>query len=405
MGSAGAQRFAVLLVALCIAGAAGARSVDVVYVEANVGGSSGGHLAARFDDRVYHFQNRGGRWLRMERASWAWFRYAYGVLQNRDLTLHRVAVDVAGLRTLRAGFDDRYLLERRHFDILDALAADVALFERSREARIGAWSVRGGGYFCGDAASTRPAGWRARVAPATEQPALARRAAQVDTALRGLALRAVVGADAALRRDRGLAVATPSERYGELVQQRLALDLLRGRRDTALCPAVFRVAPGEAGRLAEEDRVWIEATARALETRVAALLRSRRPDWGDPLLLALARREALAESLRRGRWVVLDAFARDAASVPGASLRRDARRPFLEEIEADVAAQRARALATLRGGSGYDERRFNDWEDALNRALELGRGIRSGHDVRVSGERLVPEGWGPVSGLPRPPSR
>lgn len=397
-----AQLGAALLVALGVAGASGAQSVDVVYVEANVGGSSGGHIAARFDDRVYHFQNREGSWLRLERASWAWFRYAYGVLQNRDLVLHRVPADDAGVQALRDGFDDRYLLERRHFDTLEALDADLALFERSRDARVGAWSVRGGGYFCRAATPTGSAAWRTRVSPAVLHPTLARRAAQVDTALRDLALRAVDGAEAALRQGRGLALATPSERYGELVQQRLALDLLLGRRDTALCPGAFRIATGVAGRLEEGDRAWIASTALALERRAAALLRSPRPDWGDPLLLALARREALAESLRRGRFVVLDAFARDASSVPGASLRDDARRPFLAEIEADVAAQRDRALRALRAIPEYDERRFNDWEDALNRALELERGIRSGHDVRVSGERLVPEGWGAVPALTRP---
>ncbi len=399
----GRRLAASLVAALAIASPAGARSLDVVYVEADVGGSSGGHLAARFDERVYHFQNRGGRWLRMERVGWEWFQYTYGVLQNRDLRLYRVEMDEPHFLELRGGFNDRFLGERRHFDTLAALDADVALVDQSRETASGRgrWSVRGAGFFCPRVAPEVGSDWRTRVATQSGRPALARRTEAVEAAMQELELRPVEGTGAALRRARGLAVATPSERYGELVQQRLALALLADP-GAALCPAAFRVEPAAAGRLDADDRVWIEATGRALEERARALLSSRRPDWGDPLLLVLARREALAESLRRGRWVVLDAYPRDAPSVPGSAFRDGARRRFLEEIQTDVADQLARARAALRAASDYDERRFNDWEDALNRALELRRGIRDGRDVRVSGERLVPEGWGEAGELPLP---
>ena len=46
-----------------------------IYVEANTGTSSGGHVALRVRDTVYHVQQAPGGLFRIEREEWPTFRY------------------------------------------------------------------------------------------------------------------------------------------------------------------------------------------------------------------------------------------------------------------------------------------------------------------------------------------
>ena len=80
---------AILLLGALLGQRADARLLDFLYVEPNVGTASGGHAALRLEDRVYHFQNVDGDWLRMERADADFFRYAYSVVENRTIHLRR----------------------------------------------------------------------------------------------------------------------------------------------------------------------------------------------------------------------------------------------------------------------------------------------------------------------------
>jgi hypothetical protein len=52
------------------------RVVDYLYIEANEGGSSGGHSAIRFGDETYHFQHKSPGVLRLRRDDWQHFRYS-----------------------------------------------------------------------------------------------------------------------------------------------------------------------------------------------------------------------------------------------------------------------------------------------------------------------------------------
>src|SRR5262249_27103374 len=105
------------------------RFVDYVYVEANEGGSSGGHAAMRFGDEAYHFQHEPGGLLRLHRDDWQHFRDTYGVLENRTMHMSRVAVSASTYEELRRRFGERYLIERRVFEQRDALRDDRALLQ------------------------------------------------------------------------------------------------------------------------------------------------------------------------------------------------------------------------------------------------------------------------------------
>src|SRR5262245_15807417 len=107
-----------LVLAALVSGAtlaAAARFVDYLYIEANEGGSSGGHAAIRFGDETYHFQHERGGLIHLQRDASDHFRYAYGVLENRPIHVSRVAVADAAYSALRGRFAERWLIERRVF--------------------------------------------------------------------------------------------------------------------------------------------------------------------------------------------------------------------------------------------------------------------------------------------------
>ena len=58
-----------------------------IYVESNTGSSSGGHVALRVRDGVYHVQQAGESQFRIERETWQTFRHLYAGLGNRTNTV------------------------------------------------------------------------------------------------------------------------------------------------------------------------------------------------------------------------------------------------------------------------------------------------------------------------------
>src|SRR5882724_8951316 len=103
------------------------RVVEYLYLEANEGGSSGGHVAIGFDDRVYDFQRRPAGLLSLERDDAEHFRFHYAMLENRTIHRTRLAVSDDTYALLRQAFNTRYLIEQRQLGIAEDLHADREL--------------------------------------------------------------------------------------------------------------------------------------------------------------------------------------------------------------------------------------------------------------------------------------
>ena len=65
--------------------------VEMLYIDANVGSASGGHVALRLDDEVYHFQNEQGT-TRLTRDDWSRFRWVYNDIENRNIEAAQLQV-------------------------------------------------------------------------------------------------------------------------------------------------------------------------------------------------------------------------------------------------------------------------------------------------------------------------
>ena len=146
----------VLLAAAARVAADEPRFVDYVYVESNEGGSSGGHVALGFGSETFHFQQGNMGLLRLWRDESAVFDFRYAMLGNRPIHETRLAVSEDTYQRLHDAFTRRLFVRNAQADRLDALTADVALFDlwlrraRNDDGGDASVSVPAAGYFLPD---------------------------------------------------------------------------------------------------------------------------------------------------------------------------------------------------------------------------------------------------------------
>src|SRR6516165_6134528 len=85
--------------------------IDYLYIEANEGDSSGGHVALRFGDETFHFQHETPGILRIRRFESAAFDHAYAMLGNRTIRESRIAVSEDTRTLLRDAFIRLFLAQ------------------------------------------------------------------------------------------------------------------------------------------------------------------------------------------------------------------------------------------------------------------------------------------------------
>jgi hypothetical protein len=383
--------------------------IEYLYVEPNVGGSTGGHVALRFDDTVYDFQNRDLGTLRLARHAYEHFRYVYSVLENRTIHAARLRTAPDTYDALLDRFNERYFVQERHFAILDSLRNDCALLRTMLEGRetgggdLGA-ALRGAGFFYGKdlapPSSSAPAlvALRERVRDTHGAGFLHDRIQALRTAMKNLEISAADAAPAVSKDEYPRAPYGFSERYVDLGLNFLALDVLLHARP--LLPET-RMAPQDpALTLTAAERQRLQAFSDSLATRLVALVDSHRPDWGFPLLIGMARLQALDESLASGRLVVLDAFSPSASTIAPA-LGGD-RRAFIDELHDEARREWGATRTRVFAADTIDERDFNSLEDAANRFLEIRRGIAENRPIRVHADALIPARGAPGLELPLP---
>src|SRR5437868_4857914 len=93
---------------------------DFLYVEANEGEASAGHVAVVFGDRTYDFGRREDGLLTLDRSPSSDFRFRYCVRGNRTIHRLHVAVTTPTRDLLRDAFDRRYDVQQRDLALLAA---------------------------------------------------------------------------------------------------------------------------------------------------------------------------------------------------------------------------------------------------------------------------------------------
>jgi hypothetical protein len=416
----------VLAAALLMLGGRPARAAtfDFVHVEANAGGSSGGHVAVCLFDapghqrgarkvavgnvpkvqrtyevsgqHCYHFQQAADATLLLVRENRERFEHGYRAVGNRALVIRRVQVSDDALARIAETFASYHRTQSRQIEARDAYAADRALLAYLRTDQAAqpevSPSVPGAGYFFSPTDGEREA----------EHPRM--------VAL-GRVIAEVYGADFLHRRAQALladihalvpdagavvlpaAIAPPSslptffaDRYRELLTGYVALSVLeegRGVRADA-----FIAPTDDAFALTESEKAVLRAYAAELEGELVRLLASRRPDWGYPLLIGIARLATLDASVASGSLVLLDTFAADARTLPPTAWAgfEDAFDQLLSERGADLRIARAAFFE----GDSHSEARWSRIEMAGNLLVEMSRARREATSLRVHDDQLTP---------------
>jgi hypothetical protein len=392
-----------LAAALAVAGARDGRAatVDFLHVEANSGGSSGGHVALRLGDRVFDYQHRAGGTLTLRRSRWEVFRHRTTVLGNRTIRVARVEVGEADFARLRDAFEERHLVWSRHYARLEAARADERLLARLQAGEPPA-AVEGAGLFApraGGAGSEALRELRARVARRHGPELLASRLRAFEARLAALAPAAEVAAPPAVDPARLPRAPYPfSAQARDLAQWIVALRALI--EAAPLAESALRPAGADAFRLDEAETRGLAAWARDLERSLAALAASERPDGGLALLVGMARLEAVRRSLAEGRLRLLEDLPRDAEALPPGA--RNAHDPYLTARRADAAERFVRARRRLAAPEPLRELDYDALEEAGNDLIEADRTLSGAAPWRLHEGERIPAPAAVVDGLPSP---
>lgn len=396
---------------------AAAATFDFVYVEANTGGSSGGHVAVCVAERCYHFQQAVEAELLLVREHRDRFEHTYRVLGNRTLVVRRVQVSEETLARIVETFEAYHRLQGRQLAVRDAYAADHELLvylqgrvsgqpqSPSRPRLAGA-----GYFFADDVMGTVPAGdavdgGRSPVTVALADRVRATHGSEILERREAALLDEIHGlppsfADLILPQAAALLSAGTffAERYRELLTGFLAISVLRDGRGLRFGTFIALADPALA--LTDVERAILRARAAELETELVRLVASRRPDWGYPLLVGIARLVAFDASIASGSLVLLDTFSADAPTLPPTTWTG-----YEDGLDLLVVERREdflRARDAFFDGDSRSEARWSRLEMAGNLLAELTRAQRAHAAVRVHSDRLVPERSAWRSGWPTP---
>ncbi|MEM9176753.1 MAG: hypothetical protein AAGC67_16130 [Myxococcota bacterium] len=335
--------------------------IEFWFIEPNEGDAAGGHAAVRIGEIVFHVQRRPDGLLIDRRTPRLRFEQDYRDRGNRGIQAVPLDLDPEARARLRETLSQRFYDRRARMTRLDGLEREAAWLEATLGSGVASVDVPGAGWLAGDAAGCDPdaagplEGFRREVAQRLGPAWLDARFAELER-------RVEIGLERMFS-SRG-AAALPG--LVEAVQAREALATLRGCRRLA---AGRIIDVPNAAPLDARDVAHLQARARELESRLHALLTSRRSDTGLAILLALARWQAIEDTIETGRWKTLDPFeeADGPARVPESGLPAPWR-IRLEEASLDRLAARLVALAS---GTGPLEARLADVETETHRLRHL----------------------------------
>lgn len=361
-----------------------------MYVDANEGSASGGHVALRLEDRTYHFGYHEPGSLRLDRDDSERFAHVYGTLENRNLQVLRVAVDDRAFRQIRSSFNRRYLEEAAEFAVLEELSRDIAFASAWSDGRATV-QVRAGGYFAPppDPPPSRSAieRLRRRVNARYGEGVLPEQRLHSQRAVAAL-IEAAAGPVTALQAPG----AHPAAGYGlarraeEARARGEALRILE--RGATLDGDAVHILSRNAFPLDAPTRATLAAFADRLEADLVDAVGSRRPDAGFVLLVGLARLLALEQTLARGRLVVLDVFPADAVRLSVEEIEAQGGR--LRAMSAGLRAELSRVRAALNAEAAVRESDYAALEALAGRFHELERSRTTGADLRAAPGRLLP---------------
>ena len=374
---------------------ANANTFQYIYIEANEGSSSGGHVAIQFADEVFHYQYTGSmtRLVRDEADS---FQFDYRYLQNRTLHIADIEVSDSTFSRLQTHFKQQFWDQERQFKHLQALENDALLLDWLLAQKLDADSmapkslnVPGAGLFYthqvlpNDAGDCQTAAVAVSVFAQLQQQIHQQYGHEFLAQLKQQLLQDIhqLTPDQANISTYGF-----SQRYIDLLSGLLAVQVVADKRplNTKAC---YQLDATQWQLDAAKIRLLKGYQQRLLKS-IQTLLHRSRPDWGQALLVTLARLLAVEQTLQTGQWFFLDDFSAEAISISTKDFSQQSREMSAQREAAELNwRQQWQALVNQ---TELDDLQYADLEQAANRHREWQASL-STQTLRFQGQLVLPD--------------
>jgi hypothetical protein len=374
---------------------ANASTFQYIYIEANEGSSSGGHVAIQFEDEVFHYQYTGGmtRLIRDEADS---FQFDYRYLQNRTLHVADVEVTESTFNRLHTHFKQQFWDQERQFKRLQGLDNDTLLLEWLQAQKLDTGTIApktlnvpGAGLFYTHQTLPNYPGDCNTAAAATSVFDQLQQQVQQEyghaflAQLKQQLLQDIhrLTPDQANSSDYGF-----SQRYLDLLSGLLAVQVIMDKRplNTDAC---YQLDAAQWQLDAAKVRLLKGYQQRLLKS-AQTLIHKTRPDWGQALLVGLARLLVVEQTLRTGRWTFLDDFSADAISISTKDFSQQSREMSVQREAAE--SNWRKQWETLGDEALLDDLQYADLERGANRHREWQSSL-STQTLRYQGQQALPD--------------
>ena len=371
--------------------AAHAEPLKYIYINASEGNASGGHTALRFGAETFHFQHYDGGIIRLVKHSSTDFDYQYRYLENR--TFHQATIELNDIhyQQLKQHFNSLLLLQKRQNTLLRELDLNIALFHKQYQDSI--LSIRGAGLFDNNTAPSAAEALsilslQRRIDQKYGATFLDKKIQQLKAQISTLEIQPWPQSSLQFTTNSFLTVPYSfASHHIDSVSQILLLEMIKNGRP--LNKQSYFSPEHAHFRLSVREIKQLRVLQNSLLTNLVNLLSSQRPDWGGSGFVLYARILSLAHSIQLRKFVFLDSFSTNSPKIPPSEveLYKDS---FIAQKELALSKVYLEKKHLFTAQQEITEKQYSRFEMLSNYYYERERGLETQHEIRVSGERLLP---------------
>jgi hypothetical protein len=350
-------------------------------VNAKVRAAAGGHTALRLGEDVFHYQFFPDKRFLLVRESWDQFKLIYTRLRNRSIFTAVCRVDSLSYRRIKNNFISA--LGAQSYDLYcERLLGEQQRLLHSLGKESLSVEVAALGFFDPSRPESHAAAiLRDIVRYSFGESFIAKQLMGVRKRLDSLV---VLAFEETTDSDKRIALLIE---LGDIKKKLAALEVLE--KGVSLTDSALAGDP-QRPELNEEIIQVLEGYLDRQVQSLLDLLVSARPDFGEALLLQLARCQAIIASVASGSLLTLDPYSDDA---PVKTVDTDDHEMQLYMVQLrDIYLKNRGVLLDLFADSEKfsADLLYNMLENINGRLSEVSRGINSGHSVRVAHRLMSP---------------
>ncbi len=362
--------------------------LDFIYVDANTGQSSGGHSALRFEDTVIHFQYYPDGIFRVIRESYDRFFYSYNTYSNRTSKIAKIKLSEQNYEKIRDGFDKVSIIQFKHLNNLESLRKDNSfLSEVSQPER--KVKIKSFGYFQPGEKSPMVSKIKDTIEIGTNKDRLGKFRSEIKRDLENSI------SEGRFENFSDLPIiekgkypfykGSLSSWFLPKLEKLAALEILNGEYNLSE-NAIFVSASSE---LTDIERKKMIVLQEDLFQNTVALLENNKINWGNTVLINLARLFVLEKSLNTGKLHFLISFPENVTAISGKTILEN---KISVQEDSEILFTAAKNLReSFENSPDLSEDMYTLWEDLENRDWELRTGLQRGISIRNTFEKLSPD--------------